>query len=148
MKTSVSTWAGLIGVLCALEGLSGCSSSDPAPPQQQQLELATGSTCPDLDNPPITYSGWAQGFFASYCTRCHSSMLTTTEERNGATPHANWDDLPTIRSYAQEIDSFAAGGPNGINHIMPPADPSGMFPMPSDDERIMLGEFLACNAPE
>ncbi len=96
-----------------------------------------------MAHPTITYSGWGQAFFASYCTRCHSSTLTTSDDRNGATPHANWDDLPTIRSYTKEIDSFAAGGPNGINHIMPPSDPR-----PSDDERIMLGEFLACGAPD
>ncbi|HTQ04602.1 MAG TPA: hypothetical protein VMI54_12130 [Polyangiaceae bacterium] len=143
MNKSVSRTTGLIGVALAFGFVSGCSGGDASPPQKQELELATGSTCPDIQNPPVTYSGWAENFFASYCTRCHSSTLTTTEERNGATPHANWDDLPTIRSYAQEIDSYAAGGPNGINHIMPPSDPT-----PTDDERIMLGEFLACDAPE
>jgi hypothetical protein len=70
-------------------------------------------------------------------------MLETPTERNGATPHANWDDLPTIRAYATEIDAFAAGGPDGINRVMPPSDPK-----PSDEERKMLGEWLACGAPE
>jgi hypothetical protein len=130
-------------VVLALGALCGCSSGDPAPPARQQTALETGSTCPDMAHPTITYSGWGQNFFESYCTRCHSSTLTTSDERNGATIHANWDDLPTIRSYAKEIDSFAAGGPNGTNHIMPPSDPT-----PSDDERIMLGEFLACGAPD
>lgn len=130
-------------VALVVGALFGCSSGDPPPAAQQQTALETGSTCPDMAHPTITYSGWAQYFFASYCTRCHSSTLTTSDERNGATIHANWDDLPTIRSYTKEIDSFAAGGPNGINHIMPP---NGA--MPSDDERIMLGEFLACGAPD
>jgi hypothetical protein len=70
-------------------------------------------------------------------------MLVTNSERSGATPHANWDDLPTIKAYADEIDAFAAGGPNGINHMMPPSDPR-----PSDDERVLLGEWLACGEPE
>jgi hypothetical protein len=130
-------------VVLALSALLGCSSGDPAPPAQQRTALETGSTCPDKEHPTITYSGWAENFFASYCTRCHSSTLTTSDARSGATPHANWDDLPTIRSYAKEIDSYAAGGPNGVNHIMPPSDPR-----PTDDERIMLGEFLACGAPD
>jgi hypothetical protein len=130
-------------VVLALAALFGCSGGDTDPPARQQVALETGSTCPDPARPTVTYSGFAESFFASYCTRCHSSALTTQDQRNGATVHANWDDLPTIRSYLKEIDSLAAGGPNGINHIMPPSDPR-----PSDDERIMLGEFLACGAPE
>ena len=130
-------------VVVALGTLFGCSGGSTTPASQQQMALETGSTCPDMEHPTITYSGWAADFFASYCTRCHSSTLTTSDERHGATIHANWDDLPTIRTYATEIDSFAAGGPNGINHIMPPSDPT-----PSDDERIMLGEFLACGSPD
>lgn len=141
MKARISSAS--LGIVLALTAFLGCSSDDAPPQQQQMIALATGSTCPDADHPTITYSGWAQSFFVSYCTRCHSSELTTSAERNGATPHANWDDLPTIRAYTEEIDRFAAGGPNGVNHTMPPSDPT-----PSDDERIMLGEFLACGAPE
>lgn len=129
--------------MLACAALFGCSGSDPAPAAQQQTALETGSTCPDPAHPTVTYSGWAQNFFASYCTRCHSSTLTTSDERHGATPHLNWDDLPTIRAYAPQIDTNAAGGPNGVNHNMPPSAPT-----PSDDERIMLGEFLACGAPD
>jgi hypothetical protein len=120
----------------------GCSGDD-SPPNQPASALATGSKCPDPSSPSVTYESWAQGFFESYCTRCHSSTLVTNSERNGATPHANWDDLPTIKAYASEIDAYAAGGPNGINRIMPPSDPR-----PSDDDRVELGEWLACGAPE
>jgi hypothetical protein len=63
--------------------------------------------------------------------------------RNGAPIQLNWDDLPTIRAYIDEIDAYAAGGPNGVNRIMPPSEPR-----PSDDERVKLGEWLACGAPE
>jgi hypothetical protein len=127
--------------LFAVLASSGCSSDD-APPSPPASALATGSKCPNPTSPAITYQGWARGFFESYCTRCHSSTLVTNSERNGATPHANWDDLGTIRAYADEIDSYAAGGPNGINRIMPPSEPT-----PTDEERTMLGEWLACGAP-
>ncbi len=70
-------------------------------------------------------------------------MLETQTDRNGATPGYNWDDLPTIRAHIDEIDLYAAGGPDVINRTMPPSDPR-----PSDDERIKLGEWLACGAPE
>src|SRR3954453_17277206 len=112
----------------------GCSGDD-SPPNQPASALATGSKCPDPASPSVTYESWAQGFFESYCTRCHSSTLVTNSERNGATPHANWDDLPTIKPYASESDAYAAGGPNGINRRKPPSDPSL-----SDDDRVELGE--------
>ena len=132
----------LFGLLTLALQTFGCSGDDP-PPNPPASSLATGSKCPDPASPSVTYGSWAQGFFESYCTRCHSSTLVTNSERNGATPHANWDDLPTIQAYAQEIDAYAAGGPNGINRIMPPSNPR-----PSDDDRIKLGEWLACGAPE
>jgi hypothetical protein len=142
LNAKVSSGAFSVVALLVLAGLPACSSSDP-PSKPAPVALATGSTCPDPDHPSLTYSNWAQYFFASYCTRCHSSTLDTTTERNGAPPQANWDDLSAIRTYTEEIDSYAAGGPNGINYIMPPSDPK-----PSDDERTMLGEWLACGAPE
>lgn len=120
----------------------GCSGDDSSPSDPPSA-LATGSKCPNPASPSVTYQGWARGFFESYCTRCHSSTLVTNSERQGATPHANWDDLPTIKAHSSEIDAYAAGGPNGINRVMPPSDPR-----PSDDDRIKLGEWLACGAPE
>jgi hypothetical protein len=120
----------------------GCSSEDPTKPAPPST-LPTGSTCPNPSAPSVTYGGWAQNFFESYCTRCHSSALETQTDRSGATPGYNWDDLPTIKAHDQEIDAYAAGGPDGINRVMPPSDPR-----PSDDERVKLGEWIACGEPE
>jgi uncharacterized membrane protein len=136
-----SSWARSCACLALLGGI-GCAGADPKPAAQQST-LATGSKCADPAQPTVTYQGWAKGFFESYCTRCHSSTLTTTTERNGAPPGANWDDLSSIKTYAEQIDQYAAGGPDGINRVMPPSDPK-----PSDDERTMLGEWLACGEPE
>jgi hypothetical protein len=55
----------------------------------------------------------------------------------------NWDDLETIRAYRDAIDRMAAAGPAAVNSTMPPEDP-----VPSDDERRDLGEWLVCGAPE
>lgn len=137
-RASGMLWAALVLAVDCF----GCSGDD-SPPNQPASALTTGSKCPDPASPSVTYRSWAQGFFESYCTRCHSSTLVTNSERSGATPHANWDDLPTIKAYASEIDADAAGGPNGINRVMPPSDPR-----PSDDDRSKLGEWLACGAPE
>ena len=70
-------------------------------------------------------------------------MLETQTDRNGATPGYNWDDLQTIKAHDLEIDAYAAGGPDGINRVMPPSDPR-----PSDEDRIKLGEWIACGEPE
>jgi uncharacterized membrane protein len=116
----------------------GCSEADPA--SRGPASESTGSTCPN--DSTLSYSGWAQGFFASYCTRCHSSELTSRTERHGATIGANWDDLEVIREYADEIDAQAAGGPKALNELMPPDGSS-----PTAAERRKLGEWLACGAP-
>jgi hypothetical protein len=114
------------------------SSSDDAPSNAEPSD--TGATCPA--DSTLTYEGWAQGFFESYCTRCHSSALVD-DERNGAPPHADWDEYQSIHAYKDEIAGFASGGPDWINRTMPPSDPR-----PPDDERLKLGEWLACGLPK
>ncbi len=81
---------------------------------------ATNSTCP---TPAITYAGFGQTFFANYCTRCHSEYKT--EEG--------------IKAHLDDIDAEAASGPGGTNTSMPESGAK-----PSDAERMMLGQFLAC----
>lgn len=112
----------------------------PAPAPTPPAHSSTGATCPP--DSTLTYENFAEDFFAAYCTRCHSVTRTTTDERHGATPHYNWDDLDSVRQHSDEIDGAAAGGPKSLNRIMPPTEPR-----PTDDERFMLGEWLACGAP-
>jgi hypothetical protein len=125
----------LAWLLC---GISGCAGADPE--SSRPGSASTGSTCPSGST--LTYDTWAQTFFSGYCTRCHSVNRTTQDERHGATVGANWDDLTSIREFADEIDAYAAAGPSAVNTIMPPS-----APQPPEDERRRLGEWLACGAP-
>lgn len=127
-------------VLGVFFGILACSEADPAEPRRSAAS-STGATCPTGST--ITYENWALEFFESYCLRCHSETRTAQDERHGATLGANWDDLNSVRDFAQEIDAFAAAGPKAVNEMMPPS-----APLPSTDERRRLGEWLACGAPE
>ncbi len=127
------------GSALVFAGLLGCSAADPEDPGR--TSESTGASCPS--NSTLTYEGWAVGFFESYCTGCHSSSRTSQSERRGAPIGANWDDLNAVREFAADIDAVAAAGPKATNRIMPPSAPT-----PTEQERRMLGEWLACGAPD
>lgn len=102
----------------------------------------TGSICPTGST--LTYENFGQEFFESYCLGCHS-ITKTGDARLEAPDDTNYDTLAEIRATgAEEIDVRAAAGPNAVNMIMPPI---GLGPIPSEDERIDLGEWLACGMP-
>lgn len=101
----------------------------------------TGATCPDGST--VTYDSFAQGFFGSYCVRCHSSTLTGSTARMGAPPDVNLDSHAAITpTVAARIDRVAAAGPTRINVFMPISGTA-----PSDAERDLLGEWIACGTP-
>jgi uncharacterized membrane protein len=102
----------------------------------------TGSLCPDGST--LTYASFAEPFFATYCTGCHSSELSGPD-RHGAPPDHNFDTPDGIRGAAEHIDAAAAAGPDGENDAMPPPTADDF---PDHTERLQLGEWLACGAPE
>ncbi len=120
----------VVASLAALMAMTGCGS-DPEPPAG---ECPPGGTS-------LTYQNFGQGFFTSYCTRCHSSTLSG-DARNGAPEGDDWDSLERIRDEADEIDEFAGAEGDKVHTQMPPNPPN-----PSDEERRKLSEWLACGAP-
>ena len=96
----------------------------------------TGSTCPPTD--PPTYASFGQSFFATYCTTCHSQ---TSTDRQGAPLTIDFDTRSLVRENTSDIDKEAAFGPTAMNRFMPKA---GHDPVPTDDERVRLGEYIAC----
>jgi hypothetical protein len=116
-----------IGVLA----LAACS--DPPPVHKGE---DTGSTCPPTD--PPTYANFGQSFFSTYCTECHSQ---TSPDRQGAPVTIDFDTRSLVRENTSDIDKEAAFGPNAMNRFMPNM---GHEPVPSDAERVRLGEYIAC----
>ncbi|HEY5952646.1 MAG TPA: hypothetical protein VIV40_44410 [Kofleriaceae bacterium] len=100
----------------------------------------SGSTCPpDPTNVP-TYDTFGREFMETYCISCHSATAT---DRHGAPSDQNYDTEEDVRKHAADIDAEAAAGPNAMNTSMP--DLSGpVHAQPTNAEREMLGQFLAC----
>lgn len=128
---------GSCGVVILAAWLTACGQKDEA---GQSAGQATGATCPDDSD--VTYESFTRGFMQSYCTRCHSTSLRSSE-RQGAPSDHNFDTLEGLRdTEIEHIEQQAAGGPSGVNDAMPPTAPK-----PSDEERRKLGEWLACGMP-
>jgi uncharacterized membrane protein len=96
----------------------------------------TGSTCPPTD--PPTYANFGQAFMQTYCLGCHS-QLKLGDDRHGAPVTIDFDTRSLVRANTSDIDKQAAFGPDAKNRLMPDDDP-----VPSDEERIRLGEYIAC----
>ncbi len=98
----------------------------------------TASTCPTVD--PPTYASFGQAFFAQYCTDCHAQAKVGAD-RHGAPPTIDFDTRSLVRENTSRIDRQAAFGPAAKNRLMPEA---GYPAVPSDAERLRLGEYIAC----
>lgn len=98
----------------------------------------TGSTCPPTD--PPSYATFGQAFFTAYCNNCHSQTLAG-DARNGAPVTIDFDTRSLVRMSTSNIDKQAAFGPDARNTLMPPDDADAF---PTDEERRLLGEYIAC----
>lgn len=114
----------------------------------------SGATCPAGST--LTYETFGQSFMEQYCTSCHSSALTGAA-RHGAPSDHDFDTLAAIHEVgAEHIDLVAAAGPLHVNTAMPPTEGHAGAPtvshvdhesLPSEAERRLLGEWLACGMP-
>jgi hypothetical protein len=112
---------------------------------------AIGCTDPPLFGPPtqsecppgstLTWDSFGRQFMEDHCTRCHHSALRG-EARQGATSFHDFDTVSGVRVVKLHIDETSAAGPAATNTSMPPDSPE-----PTLDERRLLGEWLACDAP-
>jgi uncharacterized membrane protein len=119
-------------------GGPGCSSDSDA--HSESEGVATDATCPP--GSALSYETFGRDFMTSYCTRCHSSSLSGPA-RNGAPNDHDFDTFEGIMAQAEHIDEYAAAGPSATNTEMPPSGAA-----PSEDERLKLGEWLACETAE
>ncbi len=84
----------------------------------------------------LTYENFGGPFINNNCTGCHHSSLSAGERQN-APPGFDFETVELIRKHADRI--WARSGDD--NATMPPAGP------PAEEERALLGEWLACGAP-
>lgn len=101
----------------------------------------TETACPP-GGTTLRYETFAKPFMETYCTSCHASTLEG-EARHGAPTFHDFDTYFGIRGVANHVDETSAAGPAAINRGMPQDNPR-----PSDEERFMLGEWIACDLPE
>ncbi|HEY8432919.1 MAG TPA: hypothetical protein VIL20_31320 [Sandaracinaceae bacterium] len=133
--------------LAAVLGVACGSHGGPTRPEDAgATDAGTRFGCPILRDPVAQpgddiggddWESFARGFFATYCTRCHSSTLTTPAERGGAPEGLNWDDEAAVRANLQRIRNAV-----GVQNFMPPSDP-----LPSCEERRRLVRWIDADAP-
>ncbi len=99
----------------------------------------SGAVCPG--DSKLTWDSFGKGFMDSHCVRCHSTALTGAA-RQGAPSDHNFESAALVREEIEHVDWEAAAGPDSINTGMPIGTPA-----PTEAERRMLGEWLACGAP-
>lgn len=132
-----------LAVALSALGLWACSSDEtPAETCAEESDDDSGSpsgaTCP-VDS-TLTYENFAKPFADKYCTRCHASDLEGAARQCAPLDH-DCDSEAGILKIAEHIDEAAAAGPDAVNVTMPPSGP-----LPTEAERMKLGEWLACNA--
>jgi hypothetical protein len=85
----------------------------------------------------VSYQNFASGFLAEYCRGCHGGDVPKSM-RHGAPLAVTFDEVGEVRQRAARIYARAGDG----YATMPPAGG------PSFEARELLGEWLACGAPE
>lgn len=125
----------LFGVLAAGAAVvfGACSVEDADVDGPPPTRLADRECPPDS---VLTYESFGGPFIYSYCSGCHSKDLPEGM-RQEAPMGSDFDTLDATREWSARIWARAADH----NLTMPPIGG------PDDDEREMLGEWLACGAP-
>jgi hypothetical protein len=149
VRATARRYGRLIGIAVSVSWFSGpgCGGSSgggppttPAtpPPLRNGCESLTSAIARPGDNiGGDTFQNFAGPFFITWCTRCHSSRLTTPEERTGAPQEFNWDVEATVRANLGRIRVQI-----GVENSMPLNDPR-----PSCEERRRLVRWIDAGAP-
>ena len=127
-----TTWI----VIAASLALAACKSD----PDGNVFGPPTETPCPTGST--LTYDNFGRDFMESYCTECHDSKLAGTD-RQGAPSFHDFDTRFGVKGVANHIDETSAAGPAAINTGMPPSG----HPKPTEEERFLLGEWIACGVP-
>ena len=114
-------------------GNSGQDNGEPLP--MGPFDSLAERPCPP--DSVLTYDNFGGPFVLNWCAGCHSAGLPQ-DARAGATVGVDFDTIDDIR--AQSDRMWARAGDQ--NATMPPSGG------PPASDRTLLGEWLACGAPE
>lgn len=123
------SWLSLALVLaaCGTEVPTGDERSNDNEPEQVDPSIC--------DTSYLDYDNFGAPFVINWCRGCHSSAVPLAM-RQKAPRDVNFDTLDQVRTWSEKIAMRATGTtPN-----MPPAGG------PSEEERRLLAEWLACGA--
>ena len=98
-----------------------------------------GAVCPPDSH--LTWENFGEPFLLTWCTSCHSSHLSgegDPNERQNAPLGSDFDTYAHYLDWAEDVDDRAGGN----NTSMPPAGG------PTEAERVMLSEWIACGSPQ
>lgn len=126
------SWRELL--VCLL--VSGCvvQQEDPESPDEDAPRTLVERACPE--DSFVTYEDFGGPFMSTWCTGCHASDMPEGM-RQEAPLGVDFDTLEAVRARADRIWMRAADH----NTTMPPLGG------PDEEERNLLGEWLACGAP-
>jgi uncharacterized membrane protein len=123
-------------VLC----LVGCGDppegGDSAANQSTLVDDSATLACNDW----VTWDSFAHSFFLNWCTSCHSSSLTSLEDREQAPLAMNFDSYAGVAEYSVQIEYRAVTAEPEF--LMPPIGG------PTVEEREMLGLWIQCGMKE
>ena len=138
--------AKLLPCAAALALLAACGDARSVSGVQQSAGPGTHTTsagCAAAGVTGLTYANFAQGFFGTYCTRCHS-VSKTGADRTGAPADINFDTLQGIQQLSGLIDQVAGMNPDGsVKKDLMPFTP----PDPPDADRQRLACWIAAGLP-
>ena len=124
--------------------LTGQGNKSKASPTYTPI-VVPGRACPT--GSVLTWENFGEPFMLSHCTGCHSSQLDGSGpppgNRQGAPPGVNFDTYDLTRSFGITIYQQAADD----NTLMPPKDNIPVDNPVSVDDRVALGDWIACNMP-
>ena len=120
-----------LAVLLAACGTDS-APAEHAPPDDNMPTPVDPSAC---ETSYLTYDNFGAPFVINWCRGCHSDAVPPAMRQKAPTD-ANFDTLAEVQMWSDRIASKVTG----MAPTMPPAGG------PSDEERALLAEWLACGA--
>lgn len=132
--TLAALWSVTVLLACGQTPDNGSASNDSAAVDSGTASFIAGRDCPPESF--LTWENFGEGFMLDHCTGCHSELLDEGQRANAPLDV----DFNTQAQVQDQIDRIYARS-GDANDTMPPVNTI------SAEERIHLGDWLACGTP-